>query len=300
MRKFSEFNNSGNEFNKLSQEFVTYNEFNTNLKPTQAKPKNNKLFRNFMFMCASVAVLPLGIYVPMFSEIFSHQISATQTLICEIAHLEAEWDRVSCSIKLDNIETSNYWACVVERDKATEEFVANVADSVKDSLKTAVVSGEHVYSFEKCLTQSGKKYLKPASNYAILLINDDKIVRKGTFVTEKLKPVLSVNFADPPEIVGDYKYVKIQPTMNPKFKDYVFLYLQVIDSLNIEVCHANFTESNISTSWLQAGVKSSAPEAKYKFNVYCSTEHPEKFEDFENFVESGTKYFLIYTDEIVF
>ena len=309
MRVFSEFNDVGNELNPKANELVSYDENNSTYTSPTNKNKKVLLVRrrlsSFVFACASVAVLPIGIYVPMFSEIFTPLVETETTikldLKCEINSIETNWDSVSCLIKLDGAEfaQSNYWACVVDLDNASDEFIKTVSASVRKAHEIQLTTQSTLCSFTKSMSTDEEKWLRAGSQYAIMVVCDETILYKELITTDKFNPVFDIAIDDE-EDEATIRYIRYQPQMNPKFSDYNRVYMKIVNSDNADVCVGSYDKSLISTSWLRFGVNKSASVAKYKIKIYCSSDHPEKYSDFEYIMDGGTKYYLIYTKDITF
>jgi len=291
----------------------------TKVKQEKSNKLNLKLLSSFMFLCATVVILQTGIYIPIFSEIFSPSQPSPTIVIpptYDFSSIVATENKIDFTLTIDNVDFSkeDYFVYLVKEEDATDLFMNSVMASVKLSEQIKLYSNISALSFTKYMSVSGGVNLKPNTNYAIIVVKDDIIVQKQIAKTEDFEYVKSLDINTKVDDEGE-RHIYIKTYLNDNFKDYEYLYLQLTNLETNTVVKAyarvkkdeieealndpmiSYPESNI----LMVDPDTSVPEPTsalgYQLKIFCSTDHPENFENAESFVKEEIKYYLIYTHE---
>ncbi len=314
MGVFDEYNRFQSEVNERAQERQVYDEHksfnevnqNANIRPS----KKNKIFANFMFTCAAVAVLPLGIYVPVFSEVFSPQtiVEAGEAVDTatkpeyDISILALTNEGVNCTIKVVNVDLSkeNYYVYVVKEADALDSFFAGVAESVKQNYCTKITNISTDLTFTKYMHATGGAELDANMSYAIVLVNEDKIVYKQhiKLANKYVKGiVVNTNVKD-----KNYRYLDVKALPSDSFSEFDSFYFELYNVSTHTLdphFYAIIPKANLSDNFARFAVKLGESACDYELRIYCSTSHPEKLGHPYSFVKDDTTYYLIYTHECV-
>ncbi len=307
---FDEFNRFQNELNESAQESMQYAENKSyserNENSIAKKPrKRSKIFSTFMFACASVAVLPIGVYVPLFSEVFSVQ--PVEEVVIDIkpeyniSINEVTFNKVNCSIKLTNVdfEKENYYVYVVKEVDASDSFLAGVSESVKQNYRTKLTTTLTNLTFTKFMHSYGGEELISNSNYAVILVCNGKIVCKQLITTEKYKYVKDVIIkTDVKDKTNRYLDIKVVP--NDEFEDFNTIYYELYN-LSTNTLNPDYysvtDKAYLSDSYARFSIKLMEPVYDYELRIYCSTNHPEKLNYTSSFSKDDITYYMIYTYE---
>jgi len=308
---FDEFNKELNELNEIPKESYsydetkTYDELNSNSEKKMPQ-KTRKVFASFMFACAAVAVLPLGVYVPVFSEIFS---PTNVEAVGEKSHqynvdvVSVTSESINCLITLNNVdfEKENYYVYVIKEADVSDSFLASVAESIKQSYRVKLTAALSNITFTKFMFSLGVEELKPATNYVLLIAQEDKIVCKKPISTEKLKYVKEV-VIDTSIKDKTYKYLDVKAQPSDEFSDFTSFYFELYNksthTLNPDY-YSLIPQENLTSSSARFAIKLTEPEYDYELRIYCSTSHPEKLNYSDSLVKDEITYYLIYTHESV-
>ena len=286
------------EDNSVSKHTLDRKTVNSNLN----KKKSISILAKFVFLCVAVVIMPIGVYIPVFSEILYPSSSPIITAVptYNFTSVVPEEDKINFSFTIDDadLKDSNYYLYLIEQDNASEEFLESVDDSYKLSAQIKINYNAMSYSFTSYLSSSGIKSVLPDTDYAILVVKDNVIVQKELVKTKKLVYIQNVDltkFSD-----ATYKYLKFQVKENEKFTDFDSLYFEIYN-LTLDKVVTDFSridKAYLSESWALIPVASiSDPEYEYELHVFCSTDHPDKIKYTKSFVKDEITYYLIYIYE---
>lgn len=290
------------------------------VKHEKSRKLNLKLLSSFMFLCAAVVVLQTGIYIPIFSEIFSPSPPAQTTVISPtytFSSIITTANKIDFTLTIDNVDFSkeDYFVYLVREEKATDLFINSIIPSVKLSEQIKINSNVSALSFTKYMSETVGVKLKPNTNYAIIIVKDDNIVQKQIVKTEDFEYVKSLDINTKVDDEGK-RHIYIKTYLNDAFKDYEYLYLQLtnLETNTVVKAYARVKKDEIENALnepliyqypisdiLMVDPDTSVPEPTsvlgYQLKIFCSTDHTENFENAESFVKEEIKYYLIYTHD---
>lgn len=164
----------------------------------------SKLVASFLFLCAAVVVIQTGIYLPLFSEIFSPPPASQPTAF-------------------------------------TGPYITNVTTA-------------------------------------------------NTFGTEQIAA----------GVFKDFKYLHIYVTANPGFEHYKSVFVQIYNASTnsiVEHGYGIINKEDLSSSHVAVRFDADYPVYNYQIKIFCSTDNPEEFEEYDTLVKDEIKYFLIYSHD---
>ena len=306
---FNEYNFSPSENNKCDYEnekLKNYNfETNKSFPKTDVKHniKRRKILFSFVFLLASFAIIQSSIYIPVFSDIFSpKQEVAVLTPTYAFSSVSTTKNQVSCTLNIENVdfEKTNYYLCLTKEEDATDEFVSIILASAKENFIN-VKTNNTDKTFSSCLAVSGVEKIKYNTNYALLLIKDDKIILKQVVTTQNFVYITNIEIK-PTTTDKIYRYLNLRVTPNEEFKNFNSLYFQIVDKeTNMPLSdYAIIPKEYLSESFASLPFKLGTPKKDYILKIYCSTDSPDNIEYTDEFVKDEIKYYLIYThNEII-
>ena len=284
----------------------------TKIKPEVKKEKSKKLnlrlLSGFVFLCASVAIIQTGVYIPVFSEVFSPSTPPAVTPPAIVTEINPDYkfssvlsteDSISFDLTLENVELEKErcFAYLVKDGNDNDVFLESVSDKAKSEVQIRITDTATTNNFTKYLTLSGAKTLKDDTNYVIVLVKDNKIVKKQSVSTKAMAYISDIKIKENKDPV--YKHLLMHVTPNPKFSDYKGLYLELYnETLKTKVPdYSILYKEYISESWGGIPIKIETPVYEYTLRIYCSTDHPENINYTNSFEKDEIKYYLIYTYE---
>ena len=257
-----------------------------------------------MFLCVCVVVAQMGIYVPIFTEIFSPIFtSGVSTLSFNLEKINISYNTVNAVMTVNgnfDFDINNYYVFVVEADNASDEKVATLWSQI-GTHATKIDSKTTKVGFEHYITTSGLKTLKPDSNYSIVLASKCKLISKHDFMTEKFEYLTIETKNQYDDEHGKYKYLLVRAIMNPKFMDYSQVYYEIINTTTKEKAYSIEYKENLSPkSFALYTFKKDDPITSFELNIYILPTNPLEFFDYDYVEKDGNRYYLIYIhDELL-
>ena len=300
-------NENINNKNLEINEIININNKNTKIKKEVKRKASLKLISSFVFLCSAIAVLPLGINIPVFTEIFnsSTTISSTtptKTSTYNFESIIANENDINFTLIINNfdLKTNKYCLYLVEKENANYTFFSSISKSIKSSAEINITSDISLQSFTTYLSLSGQKKIKPNTDYAILLVKNGEIVKKEFVKTKNFVYIDIVNFKTATDKTN--RYLDIQLIPNIAFNNFNGLYVELYNlTLNKKVeDYSILYKGYLETSWARIPVKITEPVYDYELRIYCSSDNPEKLKYSNTFTKDEINYYLIYIhDNIV-
>ena len=280
-----------------------------------------RLATNFVAALAITSTVQTAVEIPIFSKIFNPEINnesiAKLPATYKIDNLLSTHSQVNFSVTLDNIEdfTENeYSLMLVKKGCDSDGYVGLILPALKKLHKVIISADVTIGAFDRCITQNKVEKLSEDTEYVLLLLKDDKIVERQAVKTEKFVYVTGFDIDRRYDKEG--KHFLIRTYLNPEFKDYELLYVQLV---NLETGETVKAYSNISKKEIEDSLKdpvkyvypqsnilmvnpeTNVPEPPsalgYQLRIFCSTNHPENYKGKESFIKDEVEFYLIYTHE---
>lgn len=261
-----------------------------NQKPDYRRKKHMGLLAKFAFLFAAVAVVQTGIYIPIFSDIFvpSEAAPAEKVVLPEtfdIVSVGETEEVISCTINIENVdfEKENCFAYLVKEADATESFLSLVSEKVKSDARVAIAKNTTFVSFSKYMDVSKEVNLKHNTNYVILIVNGDNIVKSMPAKTNAMNYVTELH-TDPVYVTYDshfdkyWKNLKVKATFNTKL-DYTKMWFELINTTTNEKEYSGIPKDLLEDGSCPLYMRENTdPVYQYQLKVYCMTNHPEKLD----------------------
>ena len=175
----------------------------TKIRQDKSNKLNLKLLSSFVFLCAAVVVLQVGIYIPIFSEVFSPSPPAPTIVITPnyvFSSVVATDSKINFSLQLDNVDltTENYNIYLVKQSNATDTYINSIPASIRESEQIKIKNQLDTYNITKHITPMGGVAISPSTDYSIIVVNEKKIVQSYNITTTPKIYLSNVNvyFAD--------------------------------------------------------------------------------------------------------
>lgn len=279
---------------------------NMQTKNVLSNKSHNKLISSFVFLCAAVVMLNVGVYIPVFSEIFtplfsSQKPSNSQFVFSYVGATESKID-ITLMVEGVKLDEENYFLYLVLEDNASNEFVGSVSEKAKFGNQIKITTNTFSHSFTKFMSSSGDVNLKPNTKYAVLIVKDDEIIEKTSVSTKIMIYVTEVK-TNPVylEYLPKYdKYIKhlgIVYNLNEKFEDYTNIWFVITNTTTKAIDFANIAKGIGGTP--DFSCDNEAGTYLYQLKIYCLTDHLESldYDETQDIIINEETGHLIYTHD---
>ena len=98
----------------------------------------------------------------------------------------------------------------------------------------------------------------------------------------------------------DFKYIHIQVSANPEFEHYKSVLVQIYNASTSSIVEHGYgiiNKEDLDSFHVAVRFDEDYPVSTYQIKIFCSTDNPEEFEEYDTFVKDEIKYFLIYSHD---
>jgi len=307
-KKFSENNNVDYENNNIYDFSFESNKIDKP-RPKKKEKKDKQslnLISKFVFMCAVVSTIQIGVYIPIFNDIFNTPSVAEITEsppTVSFEEVSTLHNRVDFTITIENADLSqeDYYLYLTKQEDATDEFIESVPDSIKEAEGKKITSNIFFGNFERYLTSTGGQTLMQSTNYALILVKDNKIIKKEIATTKDRVYITGLTIREEPGSDANHKFFKFQVTIDDGFTKFTYLFFKLTRlSTNEDVEGYGVLEKasvGLDINIASAGIDVNTEESSvFILRIYCETDNPELYAGMPlKNMDETRKGYLIYT-----
>ena len=278
-----------------------------NLKVTKkvAIPRSTPIINlvvKLIVAVAAVAVVQPTILPTIFSAFVGRQ-TQTQELLptYSFGKVTSTHKSISCAVTIDNVNDfseADYSLIVVENGNETQEYISSIPLKYIDTYKTKVNSKTVAVNFSYHLTKTGTRNFSKNTDYCIVLLNGNKIIKTQAAKTQDFSYITNVETKQNTDLTK--KYLLVQITANPEFTNFNSIYFQYtnVTTGTIVEDYSIIYKSDLGESWSSIAFNITDPVCEYQLKLFCSTDSPSELEG-ESLANTITKdeikYYYIHT-----
>ena len=279
-------------------------------------------FSSFIALCAMATIIQTSFPIPIFSQIFGRTTTVNNPAY-SFSTISSTCKSVSYSITIDEVDDfdkTEYCIMLVKEGNDTDEYVASIPVALKRSHKVIVSSNNVSGSFDKFISQEGINRLKNGEDYVVVLLRDEKIVKKESVKTKSYITKLTFDGINDSLPVGsegyythtyteggiDYRFLNVDVYIDESFDNFHSLYIELTNVTNEpytkDATTMNESGVNGQMSFGPRFLKDS-PQQRLKFKIYCYPKFLKDLDYTETMTPDGVvTYYLIYShpDVIIF
>ena len=298
-----------NTSDKNNKSFIenNINNFSDIKSANEISKKKNKLqlFRilsSFVFVLAVASVAQTSFEIPVFTGLFSGIASAyRENYEYDFKSISSTYKSVSYVLNSsDEYSNVNSYLLLLNEGCDTDEYIASIPLGLKDSYKVLITSDTTSNIFYSSIDKTNIVPLISKTNYVIVVVRNEKIVRRQNITTSSKMYLSDV------KVYFENEKINVTLKADASFTGFGTLLIQVKNLTNSTwgpenngIDWTTGSEADLSTSKFNFSVAASGVDQYFEVKIYCITTDSEKISLSDTIIRGDLLnpeyYYLIYT-----